>query len=168
MTSVLTQPLLPLVEMGEEDIQQKTTKRMSRMQPTRHSSRIQDDGTDIFAKTTTMKATSFKCTSSSIHQNIPSNASLSNLEDITRVCGISLGVDDAVRIAKISFIQAKEEAAMALLNVKKKLLSSSDTENLEVASAMDSNRESVDQNIELNLEVDRAIRDLNLSQSVHK
>jgi hypothetical protein len=33
---------------------------------------------------------------------------------------------------------------------------------------MDSNRESVDQNIELNLEVDRAVGDLNLSQSVHK
>lgn len=44
---------------------------------------------------------------------------------------------------------------MALLKVKKKLLSSSDIENLEVASAVDSNRESVDQNIELNFEVDR-------------
>jgi hypothetical protein len=44
-----------------------------------------------------------------------------------------LGVDEAVRIANISFIQAKEEAAMALLNVKKKLLSSYNTENLEVA-----------------------------------
>lgn len=103
MTSVLTQTLPPLVEMGEEDIQQKTTKHMSSMQPTRHNSRIQDDGTDIFAKTTTMKATSFKGTSSSIHKNLPSNAS-SNLEDITRVCGISLGVDEAVGIANISFI----------------------------------------------------------------
>lgn len=154
--------------MGEEDNTQKIVKQTSKVQPSRHSSRIQDDGTNILSKTTAMKAASFKGTSSSTNKAIPPSASSTKIDDITRVCGISLGSDEAVRIANISFIQAKEEAAMALLKAKKKTLLSSGSKNLEVVVEVDSNRESDDQNIELNLKVDRAVQEHNLSKSVSK
>lgn len=57
---------------------------------------------------------------------------------------------------------------MALLKAKKKTLLSSGSKNLEVVVEVDSNRESDDQNIELNLKVDRAVQEHNLSKSVSK
>lgn len=77
----------------------------------------------------------------------------------TRVCGISLGVDQTARIANISFIQAKEEAAMALLKAKQKLSLSSDESILEVESAEKSGNKTNNQNLEMILEVDSALEE---------
>lgn len=56
----------------------------------------------------------------------PVNSS-SSLDTIARVCGFSLGKEEATRLANIYLIQAKEEALTALANAKQKIvLSSSD------------------------------------------
>jgi hypothetical protein len=48
-----------------------------------------------------------------------------SLEDISRVCGFSLGEEEATRLANISMIQAKEATLAALLSTKQKIMVSS-------------------------------------------
>ena len=56
---------------------------------------------------------------------LPISDTSCSLDTITRVCGFSLGNEEATRIANISLIQAKEDAMAALLNTKQKILPSS-------------------------------------------
>lgn len=51
----------------------------------------------------------------------PSSCASGSLDLLASVCGFSLGVDEATRIVNISLIQAKEEALLALQNVKQKI-----------------------------------------------
>lgn len=64
-----------------------------------------------------------------ISKGITSSSTLpifdTSLDTIARVCGFSLGNEEATRIANISLIQAKEDAMAALLNTKQKILPSS-------------------------------------------
>ena len=56
---------------------------------------------------------------------LPISDTSCSLDTIARVCGFSLGNEEATRIANISLIQAKEDAMAALLNTKQKILPSS-------------------------------------------
>lgn len=85
-----------------------------------------------------------------------------------RVCGISLGNDEAARIANISLIQAKDEAAMALMKAKQKTLLSSESQNFEVVLEVDNSNDIERQSSEIFLEVDSTVVDHNLSQPVPK
>lgn len=91
-----------------------------------------------------------------------------HIDDVTRVCGISLGNEEATRIANISLIQAKEEAAIALLKAKQKILLNVEPQKLEVVLEVDNNNEIEKQSSETSLEVESLIVDHNLSQSVPK
>jgi hypothetical protein len=97
---------------------QKEEKASMKSQPTRQSSRVGDKDRSALEKAMSRKA-SIKGTisgpSSSI--SIPS----CSLEDISRVCGFSLGEEEATRLAHISLIQAKEAALVALINTQQKL-----------------------------------------------
>lgn len=92
--------------------------------PTRHSSRIQDDRRSMMAKAMEKKAKSDLPKGKSCIP-IPIPKPSAKIEELARVCGISLGVDDYARIANIFVLQAKEEALLALQNTKQKLLLSS-------------------------------------------
>jgi hypothetical protein len=148
----------------KEDAIPKMPKYINKVQLTRQSSRIQDGDTNIMSKTAKMKDTTDKGISLPMYNNSLPNTSSSNLDDITRVCGISLGENDAVRIANISFMEAKEAAAMALMKAKHKILSSSEDKKSEMVLEVDSNKESIEQNIEMNLEGNRAIEDHNANK----
>lgn len=86
-----------------------------------------------------------------------------SLDDLARVCGFSLGHEEATRLANISLIQAKEEVMIALLNTRHKLtLSSANTSETETrATAFPESSDA--QNLhELEMEENRAITDDNL------
>lgn len=107
-------------------------KMQTGLAPTRHSSKIQDDGRSMLEKAMEKKAKSdIPKGKSSIPNLIPKSSV--QIEELARVCGISLGENDSARIANISMLQAKEEALLALQETKQKLMLSSG-ENLEVES----------------------------------
>lgn len=89
---------------------------------TRQSSRLQDRDVLVQEKAMARKAISKGITSSS---TLPISDTSCSLDTIARVCGFSLGNEEATRIANISLIQAKEDAMAALLNTKQKNLLSS-------------------------------------------
>lgn len=70
------------------------------------------------------KAVSKGITSSS-DNILPISDTSCSLDTIARVCGFSLGNEEATRIANIFLIQAKEDAMATLLNTKQKILPSS-------------------------------------------
>jgi benzoyl-CoA reductase/2-hydroxyglutaryl-CoA dehydratase subunit BcrC/BadD/HgdB len=62
---------------------------------------------------------------------------------LARIYGFSLGFDDSSRLTNISLIQAKEEALLALHNVKNKLEVNTDTQQKDVNRVMPTNKRSV-------------------------
>lgn len=101
-----------------------SNKNAHNSQGTRHSSRLQDNGTVMSKTTMSNKAT---CMPQGNLNSSPSNSMSScSLETISRVCGISLGKDENERLANISLIQAREEAMEALVKAKTKIQLSSD------------------------------------------
>jgi len=81
----------------------------------RQSSRAQDKEVPVLEKAIARKAGTKGTTSCS---SKPSVNSSSSLDTIARVCGFSLGKEEATRLANISLIQAKEVALIALANAK--------------------------------------------------
>ena len=82
---------------------------------TRQSSRAQDKEVPVLEKAIARKAGTKGTTSCSSKPSVNSSSSLDN---IARVCGFSLGKEEATRLANISLIQAKEVALIALANAK--------------------------------------------------
>jgi hypothetical protein len=135
---------------------------------TRQSTRIQDRDKPVMEKAISRKdgiKGINSCPTSS--DPIPS----CSLEDISRVCGFSLGEGEATRLANISMIQAKEAALAALLSTKQKIMVSS-VENrvLNIEENLAENRvlsfdesSSKDQNPRLEFSGARAANEDNLS-----
>lgn len=82
-----------------------------------------------------------------------------SLDDISKVCGFTLGHEEATRLDNISLIQAKEEALATLLLTKQKIMSSS-SEDRDLSTVESSNDH---QNPELELIGVQANEDVNLS-----
>ena len=100
---------------------QKVGQAIMETQYTRHSTRVKDKDRPVMEKAMSRKTTSKGNDSSSSSISIPS----CSLEEISRVCGFSLGEEEATRLANISLIQAKEAAFAALVNTKQKIVLSS-------------------------------------------
>jgi hypothetical protein len=96
----------------------------SKLPITRQSSRVQDKEVPVQDKAVARKAGNKGIISCSIPSTSSSDCSL---DTIARVCGFSLGLDESIRLANISLIQAKEDALLALERTKHKLMSSSDS-----------------------------------------
>lgn len=105
-------------------------KAADKTQATRQSSRTMKDDRPILEKAMDKKAAD---NSSKAGKGIFSSSSSSNpipilapqIESITRVCGISLGKEESVKLANISLIQAKADACSAIERVKQKFIESS-------------------------------------------
>jgi hypothetical protein len=89
---------------------------------TRQSSRVQDKEIPMLQKARARKAGT-KGTTSCPKPSSPQPSC--SLDVISKVCGFSLGLEEETRLANISLIQAKEEALVAMLLTKQKILSSS-------------------------------------------
>jgi hypothetical protein len=82
---------------------------------TRQSSRVQDKEIPILQKARARKAGT-KGTTSCPNPSIPQPSC--SLDDISKLCGFSLGLEEETKLANISLIQAKEEALAAMLLTK--------------------------------------------------
>ena len=100
---------------------QKVEQARMETQYTRHNTRVKDKDRPVMEKAISRKTANKGNDSSSSSISIPS----CSLEDISRVCGFSLGEEEDTRLANISLIQAKEAAFAALVNAKQKIMLSS-------------------------------------------
>lgn len=151
-----TSPIQPSVRVRSTltgDIHRQMVGRKSGVLPTdspkkqvsplkiRQSSRIQEKFTDMQDNAMAKKAID-KGISCSPNTH-PPLASFNPLDSLARVCGFSLGFDDSSRLTNISLIQAKEEALLALHNVKNKLEVNTNTQQKDVNRVMPTNKRSV-------------------------
>jgi hypothetical protein len=123
---------------------------------TRQSSRVQYKEIPILQKARAKKAGT-KGTTSCPNPSIPQPSC--SLDDISKVCGFSLGLEEETRLANISLIQAKEEALVAMLLTKQKILSSSS----EIRGMPNEESSNVQQNPGLELNGGQANEDDNLT-----
>jgi hypothetical protein len=92
---------------------------------TRQSSRILDKEIRMMQKAMKVKAGNKGINNCS---SLFSTQPLCSLDEISKICGFSLGLEEETRLANMSLIQAKEEAMTSLLLTKEKILLKS-TEN---------------------------------------
>jgi len=90
-----------------EVVKLKNSKDAVIPQGTRHSSRLHDIGTDMTKKAMSNKASCMP--QGNLNSSSSSNVSSCSLETISRVCGISLGKDENVRLANISSKSEKKQ-----------------------------------------------------------
>lgn len=115
---------------AESNIDQQVKIAEEKPQATRNSSRVPQDERSMMVRAMEKKATDKGGATTTKKGIIPLSSlstydSNSQIESITRVCGISLGDTEVVRLANISIIQARDEASNALQKLKEKMLAKS-------------------------------------------